>query len=109
MIFKLVAKTVSSSSLSITTEVEVFNAANVWLTYNIGERSIYSKVLLLNIHLHLLRESASKHILRNSTSFLKHSECVALINKVLRKQINNIYDKVFFIRTDVAINTVKTF
>ena len=45
--YSLVAKILLSSSLHITTEIEVFNVADLWLSQNIEKRKKFAKDLLL--------------------------------------------------------------
>ena len=51
-----VSKILASSSLQIDSEVEVYNAANKWLNYNIEERSKFAKQLFFKNYLNQLSE-----------------------------------------------------
>ena len=53
----LVAKILASSDLVITSEVEVYNAADRWLKYKIEERRKFAKHLLLKVRLPLLSDN----------------------------------------------------
>ena len=72
----------SSSDLLITSEIEVFDAADAWVAHNIEERSKYAKDLLLQIRFPLLSYSASKFILSESSSFQKVKECCTIIHNI---------------------------
>ena len=91
-----ISKILARSCLMITTEVEVFNAADRWLKHNIKERSEYSENLLLKVRLHLLSNETIRHLL-NSSTFTKVDKCVRILNKILdcrEKKLNessNIY------------------
>ena len=62
-----ISKILASSSLLITSEVEVFNALKKWLNYNIEERSKYAEDLLLKVRLHRLPNKIIRHLLNDST------------------------------------------
>ena len=89
--FKDVSKILSSSSISATSEIEVFQAADAWLGYDFDERSKFAKSILLKIRLPLL--SHSGQVLEQSSSFKKNEHSLALINEILESEGNFFKDK----------------
>ena len=88
--FSTVAKILDNSELDIHSEVEIFNAANIWLNHNIEERSKYAKQLLLKVRLPLLSEPALEYILDNVLSLYKNRDWVNMLKTVLvNKSINS--------------------
>ena len=77
--FTLVTTILASSQLHITSELEVFNAANTWINYNFTERSKFAKVLLLKVRLPLLSCHALKHLSDEPSSFSEIYECAAIL------------------------------
>ena len=73
--FNLVAKILASSELSVHSELEVFNAANNWLTNNSEERSKFAKQLLLHVRLPFLSNPTLKYILDTTSLFSIDNEC----------------------------------
>ena len=80
-----VIKILSSSNLRIDSELQVFNAADRWLSYDLSERSKYAKELLSKVRLSLLSTSALYHILENN-SLSVINECASSIKDVLWKK-----------------------
>ena len=78
-----IAKILTSYELNLHSEIEVINAANLWLKYNINERSKYAKQLLLTVRLPLLSDHALKNILNNTSSFTENDECVEILKEIL--------------------------
>ena len=83
--FQLIAKILSSSQLSITSEFEVFNAADAWIRYNFIKRSNHAKNLLLKVRFPLLTDEALEYVLQKSSSFRRNDDCLVTINKILKK------------------------
>ena len=81
--FKLISKILASSTLLITSEIEVFKIANRWLNHNIEERSKYAEDLLLKVRLHLLSTETILNLLKNSKIFDKDDVRVNFLNKTL--------------------------
>ena len=77
--YTLVARILASSELLITSEVEVYNAADRWLKYNIEERRKFAKDLLLKVRLHLLSDDTLKHLLSKPSSFTAIDECISIV------------------------------
>ena len=88
--YTLAAKILHSSDLHITSELEVFNSANLWLNYNFGERKKYAKDLLKTVRLSLLSDHSLKYILKESSSFAKIEDCVTVLKKILKNKENLI-------------------
>ena len=75
-------KILRSSQLLITTELEVYNSANNWLSYNVNERSKYAKDLLLTVRFPLLADSALKYILVKPSSFIEINESYKILETI---------------------------
>ena len=86
--YTCVSRILASSSLQIDSELEVFNAANRWLIYNIEERNKYAKNLLLAVRLHLLSDYTLNYMLNKSSSICDIDECVEILNKALEDRYN---------------------
>ena len=84
--FPSVAKILSSSELSVDSELQVLDAANFWLKYNITERGKFTPSLLLKIRLWLLSDHALKDILFKTSFFKGNKDCIAIINYVLQNK-----------------------
>ena len=88
--FSNLLKIIASSNFNITSELEIFYAANNWVSHNLEKRSKFLKELLLKIRLTLLSESALKvlssysKMLRILSSF--HKEGFEIINSILDNQ-----------------------
>ena len=69
--------------------MEIYNAANLWLSHKNCERNKHAKALFLSVRFPLLSEAVTESLLgerqglNNYSSFHKNSDCRALINKVL--------------------------
>ena len=87
--FYLVKKVLLSSDLHITSEIEVFNAAEAWINHNFIDRKKHAKDLLMTVRTHLLSKHALKHILQQDSTFVKISECRGLLNKSLKQDERN--------------------
>ena len=85
---KLVKKILSRSSLSITSEMEVFNAADAWLMADFDERKTFVRDLLLTVRLSLLSSSVIHYILSKSSSFKENKDCLELVNEILESKKN---------------------
>ena len=80
------SKILASSSLLITSELEVFNALKKWLNYKIEERSKYAKDLLLKVRFHLLQNKTIRYLLNDSTVINNNSE----FGKIVKRSCQNI-------------------
>ena len=78
-----VLRLLKSSELLITSEIEVYNAANRWLNHNIDERSKYAKNLLLKVRLTLLSDETIRLLLSGSAYFSRDKSCSKLLNDFL--------------------------
>ena len=91
----LVSKILTSSDLKISSELEVFKAADLWLNYNLTDRDIFAKDLLTKVRLPLLSDHALKHLLKSSSAFSESSECTSILNDILDRKCfphtSNIY------------------
>ena len=76
--YAFVHRLLSSSNLRITSEVQVFDAADAWVRYDIETRKKYAKTLLLQVRFPLVSDSAVSHILRKDSSFKQIDICCAI-------------------------------
>ena len=88
--YALVLKLLSSSELNIDTELEVFQAANKWLSHNIEERSKFAKSLLLKVRLPLLSEHTLKYIVNKPSLFSKNEDCVVMLKEFIVNKENMV-------------------
>ena len=86
--YSLVAKIFASSELYITSELEVFNAGNEWLSYNIEERRGFAEDLLQKVRLPLLSDHALKSLLKQTSCFTTIDACVKIIKEALDNNKN---------------------
>ena len=78
-----VKKILQSSNLCITSEIEVFHAANYWVCHNSEQRSKFAKDLLLSVRLPLLSEPALTYLLQDTSSICDVNECNSIMNDIL--------------------------
>ena len=78
-------KILKNSELLITSELEVYEAAEKWLRCDIKERKKFAKDLLLATRLPLLSKLTLKKLLKKSSIFTKLDDC----NKVLKEILEN--------------------
>ena len=86
--FSVVAKILSSSSLHITSEMEVLQAVNYWLSHNYEVRRVFASDLLLKVRLRLIPKNSLKCLLRESSSLTKDGKCVKIISNILNEDSN---------------------
>ena len=96
--FVLFSKILSSSSLDITSELEISNAVDSWLAYDFEERKIFASKLLQKVRLCLISNNSLKCILRESSAIRKDEKCVKLLrnalesdSKLIQRNISNRY------------------
>ena len=103
--FSSVSKILASSELNITSELEVYHAADTWLGYNLEKRSKFAECILTKVRLPLLSEDVLKgllgfnRVLRKSSSFHKNEKCLDVINRILENK------KVFYRNKNAAHQT----
>ena len=78
--FSSISEILASSNLQIDSEVEVYNAANKWLSFKTEERSKFAKQLLIKVRLNLLSDQTLKYLLNESSCFSTYDECVKVLN-----------------------------
>ena len=78
--FNSISNLLASSNLLIDSEVQVYNAGNTWLKYNIEERCKFAKLLLLKVRLNLLSNRTLKFLLDESSGIAKNNECIDMLN-----------------------------
>ena len=81
--FVSLKKILSSSGLNIDSELEIFDAADSWLRYDMFERGKYAKYLLSKVRLSLLSVPALNQILTKLSSFSVDKDCTNVIKKAL--------------------------
>ena len=81
-----ISKILIRSDLYISSEIEVFNALDSWLTHDVKERKKFADDLILRVRLQLLTDHALKHILKKSSSLCKSETCVDIINTVIQNR-----------------------
>ena len=91
--FTHLTKILCSSELSITSEREVYDAAEKWLNYKFEERRKFAKQLLLTVRLPLLSDQTLKYLIDNSLSFAEIDECRAILIDVLNNKGNYYHNK----------------
>ena len=89
----LVKKILHSSELHITSELQVFNAAEAWINYNIKERIRFAKYLLLAVRLPLLSDAALNYLLNKKSSICEIHKCRSIVQSVLLHNKNSIYNQ----------------
>ena len=95
--FTTLVKILASSELFVDSELQVFNAANKWLNYDITKRIKYAKTILLKIRLTLLSLPTLSYILNKEAWLSENDECSDLIKRVLRteKSIKSSNSRIF--------------
>ena len=69
-------KILFSSEIYITSELEVFTAANDWISFKLNKRKKFAKSLLMKMRFPLLSDPSLKHLL--GYSICKNDECRSL-------------------------------
>ena len=82
--FGSIKKLLASSSLQITSEVEVWKAARHWIGCNVDERRRHAKSVLLKTRFSLLSNCALREILETSPSYLESVELAKILDKFSR-------------------------
>ena len=77
--FALVKKIFATSSLHITSELQMLQAADLWIDYNRKDRMKHAKEVLLKVRLPLLSQRALNDALSDSLSLKLNEECVKLV------------------------------
>ena len=73
----------SSSRLDITSELEVFNAAEAWIHHNAGKRSRFARELIGTVRLSLLSPAALDSMLKNGKSLVNCRESKEYIENAI--------------------------
>ena len=81
--FYFVRKILCSSELQITSELEVFHAANSWIKYKFEEREKFAEDLLLTVRLSLLSDATLSYLIRQNFTICKNNKCKAIVEKFL--------------------------
>ena len=104
----LVAKLLASSALNLDSELQVFQAADKWLSHNIVERNKFAKRLLLKVRLPLLSEHALKYSISKHSSFSENESCVAILKQVLDNKVEYVRKLGGFLCTHRYCNQIKS-
>ena len=99
--YTALVKILSSDELDVDSELQVFTAADEWLSYNIQGRRKYAKSVLGSIRLTLLSDHALKYLLSGTASNYKNEQFNATINEVLHNK------KVFQLNRNQNANKVR--
>ena len=81
--FHFVRKILCSSELQITSELEVFHAADNWIKYKFEEREKFAEDLLLTVRLSLLSDATLSYLIRENFTICKINKCKAIVEKVM--------------------------
>ena len=84
--YGFVAKILASSELHITSELEVFNSANSWLSHNLNERKKHAKDVLLKTHLNLLSDHELSFISKKLSLTTDLKICVTMLKDFFRNK-----------------------
>ena len=84
--FYLVSKILSSSQLEVTSEMEIFNALDSWISHCVKQRTKFAMCLLKKVRLPLLSNYALEHILQKSLSFSESSDCIEFLKSVIHNK-----------------------
>lgn len=79
--FLTVKRILRSSELHLTSEVQVFNAVNEWISCDIEERSKFAISLLSEVRLSLLSKHSLKSLLRESYIIWSVEKCREIVEK----------------------------
>ena len=85
--FTVVSRLLSSSKLNICSELEVFHAADAWLS-NTVERHVFLKDLFLKIRFSLLSDHEVEHVLQTPSTFISNENSSFLANEILQDREN---------------------
>ena len=80
--FFRVLEILSSSQLLITSELEVYNSVNAWLSHNLQERSKFGKDLLLTVRFPLLSDVTIKTLIGKPSSFSGINVCYNILQEI---------------------------
>ena len=89
--FRIINKILSSSKLNISSEVEIFKAADAWLRRKIFNGNI-AESLFLQIRFPLLSNHVIESLfdkrpgLRSASSFHEHKECLMIMQEILKNK-----------------------
>ena len=86
MDFVLISRVLASSHLNIDSELQIYSAAEAWLSHNVNERGKYSTNVLLKTRFNLLSDHALKFLLSKNSSFHNNVEVVAKMKDVLQNR-----------------------
>ena len=81
--FVIVNKILASSGLLVSSEVQIFDIANSWISYNTTQRSRFAKNILLKVRFPLLSDHALEYVLRKKSSFNDVKDCSLLVKEIL--------------------------
>ena len=84
--YAAVSKLLSSDKLHIDSEIQVFTAANIWLSHDIRQRGTFAKNLLLKTRFSFLSQHVLEDLLIRPSCFNNYDECTGIIQKVLKNK-----------------------
>ena len=93
--FDSVSRIFASSSLQIDTEVEVYNAANKWLSLNSEERSKFSRKLLVKVRLNFLSDHCLNYLINDSSFISSNNDCLEVLKsrEIFYQNVSTIHNK----------------
>ena len=102
-------KLISSSNILITSEIEVFDALDAWISHKLEERSKFAKSLLLQVRFPLLSDCALEYMLNKDSSFKQVEECRTITNDVLNNKFNYFRKPKSYVTIRYCSQPVSTF
>ena len=88
--FDLVRKILKSSQLHITSELEVFDAAESWISQNSRKRKELAQSLLQTVRLPLLSKAQLNSLLGDTSTICSNSKCRNVVIGVLENKENTL-------------------
>ena len=84
--FDLIKEVLLSSELNISSEIEVFNAADSWIKHDFKHRSKFALELLKTVRLSLLTSVALRSLLERDNVFSNYFDCTEYIKTKINKE-----------------------
>ena len=94
LMFEQFEKVLYSSNLNISSEVEIFNAADGWINHDADQRCKFAKELIKKVRLHLLSSAALNNLLSNENWFSKSSHSKIYIENVMNRKTGFDYERI---------------
>ena len=88
--FDNVRKILKSSQLHIASELEVFDAAENWISRNGNKRKELSRSLLQTVRLPLLSKAQLNSLLLDTSTICSNFKCRSLLKSVMKNKVNTL-------------------